>query len=148
MAGTDARREYPAGIGQFKEYFFRDFPYSGSTDGVMDRDIAKAYGEAMFLFNPGLFSDAERPAAFMVLAAHFLVLDLKAGAAGVRAEYGGILAAKSAGSVSASYSVPAWAMESPELSGLAQTQYGARYLSLAAARCRGGFAVVQGATRP
>lgn len=142
------RPEFPATEAMFKEYFFRDFPYSDNLDGVMDRDIAKAFAEAMFYYNPALFDEKERPLAFMYAAAHCLATALRNSSAGINADGAAYMASKGAGSVSASYAIPQWVMENPVYGQMAQTAYGAKYLSMASARCVGGFALISGATSP
>ena len=142
---------YPVTVSEFKAWFYRDFPYSSSQDdlsGIVDMDIEKAFAEAMFVFNKELFAENEVKTAFMYLAAHYLVIDLKNSSRGLKGAFSGLMSSKSVGSVSVGYTMPTWIMENPLYSLIAQTPYGVKYLSLVIARCVGNMGVVKGATYP
>jgi len=142
--------KYPVTVDEFRAWFYRDFPYSetGSLDGITSIDIEKAFVEAMFVFNKELFEENEVKTAFLYLAAHYLVIDLKNSSTGLKGSFNGLLSNKSVGSVSAGYTMPQWVMENPIYSLLAQTPYGVKYLSLVISRCIGNFGIVKGATMP
>ena len=143
--------DYPVTVDDFRGWFSRDFPYSqqdGDLSGITIQDIQKAFAEAMFVYNRQLFSDSEYKIAFLYLAAHYLVIDLKNSSTGLKGAFSGLMSSKSVGSVSVGYSLPTWVMENPLYSLIAQTPYGAKYLSLAIARCVGNMAVVKGCTQP
>ena len=141
---------YPVTVDEFRGWFSRDFPYSqdGDLTGVTTQDILKALAEAYFIYNPDLFSEKERPIAFLYLAAHYLVIDLKNSSMGLKGAYSGLMSNKSVGSVSVGYTLPSWIMDNPLYSLIAQTPYGVKYLSLVIGRCVGNMAVVKGATYP
>lgn len=142
---------YPVTVAEFKAWFVRDFPFSSSDSdlsGIVTQDIEKAFAEASFVFNPGLFEEDEKKVAFLYLAAHYLVIDLKNSSTGLRGAFSGLMTNKSVGSVSVGYSLPNWVMNDPLYSLLAQTPYGAKYLSLTIGRCIGNMVVVKGATYP
>lgn len=142
---------YPVTVAEFKTWFFRDFPYSENNNdlsGITENDILKAFAEAMFVFNKDLFTETEQPTAFMYIAAHYLVIDLKNSSMGLKGAFSGLMTNKSVGSVSVGYSLPNWVMDNPLYSLLAQTPYGVKYLSLVIARCVGNMGVVKGATYP
>lgn len=142
---------YPVTVAEFKTWFTRDFPFStndSDLSGITSQDIQKAFAEAMFVFNKALFEEDELKTAFMYIAAHYLVIDLKNSSMGLKGSFSGIMSNKSVGSVSVGYSMPNWIMENPLYSLLAQTPYGAKYLSLVIARCVGNMAAVKGATYP
>jgi len=142
--------KYPITVDEFKGWFSRDFPYSpdGILDGITTQDIQKAFAEAMFIYNKELFDENEKSVAFMYLAAHYLVIDLKNSSMGLKGAFNGLMSNKSVGSVSVGYTMPSWIMENPLYSLLAQTPYGVKYLSLVVARSIGNFGVVKGATYP
>lgn len=143
----------PITVQNFKEYFYRDFPYSSvQTDytGIVDADIDKALKEAAMTFSQDLFdkgSDAEK-IAFAYLTAHYLVIDIANGTSGLASKFQGYMTSKSVGSVSVGYSLPNWITDSPILSMLAQTGYGAKYLALIMSYMAGNVRVVKGATYP
>ena len=142
---------YPVTVTEFKTWFFRDFPYSSNSEdlsGITENDILKAFAEAMFVFNKELFAENEVKTAFMYIAAHYLVIDLKNSSLGLKGAFSGLMTNKSVGSVSVGYSLPTWIMDNPLYSLLAQTPYGVKYLSLVIARCVGNMGVVKGATYP
>lgn len=140
---------FPITTDEFRRWFQRDFPFSDNgSEGVMEGDILKAFAEANFVFNKGLFTEKEQPIAFLYLAAHYLVIDLKNSSMGLKGSFNGLMTNKSVGSVSVGYSMPNWILEHPIYSLIAQTPYGVKYLSLAVARCVGNFGVVKGATQP
>lgn len=119
-------------IQEFKDYWFRDFPYSTSIEeGVTDADIAKAFSQTNVNINENLFvNQTEYTTAYMLLAAHYLVIDLRLAAQGLNSSYQWIVASKSVGSVSESYSIPSKFQNNPYLTMLTQTGYGGKYVEL------------------
>ena len=147
---------YPITVSEFKEWFYRDFPYSsdesgesGELDGVTDQDILKAFAEASMNFNPSLFPTIQdQKLGFLYLAAHYLVIDIQNSSQGLNGRYEGIMSNKSVGSVSVGYTIPDWVMGSPIYSLLSQSKYGMKYLSLIIPQLIGNIGVVKGATHP
>ena len=142
---------YPVTVTEFKTWFFRDFPYSANNDdlsGITENDILKAFAEAMFVFNKDLFAENEVKTAFLYIAAHYLIIDLKNSSLGLKGAFSGLMTNKSVGSVSVGYTLPNWIMDNPLYSLIAQTPYGVKYLSLVIARSVGNIGVVKGATYP
>lgn len=137
-------------IENFKTYFFRDFPYgSDPATGVTDQDIAKAYGQTNVNINQGLFSSQEDfNIGYLLLAAHWLCVDLRMASQGVGGNYSWVTTSKSVGSVSEGYQVPQRILDNPEFAMLAQTNYGAKYLQLLLPRLTGQMFNVRGSTRP
>ena len=77
------------------------------TTGVRCKDIYKAQSEAKINFNWELFSCQETfTICFNYLTAHYLVTDLTNSAQGVNGKYTWLVASKSVGSVSESYTIP------------------------------------------
>lgn len=143
--------KYPVSVDEFKSWFNRDFPFSANDSdlsGVTTKDIQKAFDEANFVYNGELFAENEKSVAFLYLAAHYLVIDLKNSSMGLKGAFSGLMTNKSVGSVSVGYTLPSWIMDNPLYSLLAQTPYGVKYLSLVVARCVGNMAVVNGQTYP
>lgn len=180
-------------IQQFKDLFFRDFPYlpvwdntstyntdnkvyysvntlfyKALNDGVttvptdtndwiqytdsvnnyvLDADIQKAYDEAMINFNQALFStDAEITLAFLYLAAHFLVIDLRRSSQGINSKGDYSAQSQSVGNVSESLYIPDKLANNPVLQLYTTTSYGMKYLNLVAPRLVGRVGVVQSNT--
>lgn len=136
-------------IADFKAHFVRDFSYGATSDKVMDADITKAYTEAKANFNPALFSsDDQLIIAFLYLAAHYLVIDFQNSNSGLNQAALGLLASRSVGSVSESYSVPDTYTKDPLMAFYAKTGYGQKYLSLVLPALVGNVASAAGWTNP
>ena len=98
---------------------------------VTDDDITGAIGDAQFNVNPGMFgTQAMFSRAFLYLAAHELCDRLLMAAAGLQGQYSWLTASKSVGGVSQSFKIPAIVSDSPFLSSLARTKYGAKYIEI------------------
>lgn len=140
-------------VDDFKAYFTRDFSYEPTndcaTETVTDADIEKAFGEAGFNFNEGLFSTQDQlKVAFLYLSAHYLCTDIQMASEGLNSQSAFPVNSRSVGSVSESYQVPDWVTQSPVLSAYATTRYGLKYLSLVRPRLIGAMSVSLGATTP
>lgn len=143
----------PITVDYFKQYFYRDFPYSQNQNdytGVVNADIEKAFKEASLNFNQSFFDKGseEEKVAFCYLAAHYLVIDIANSTSGLASKFQGYMTSKSVGSVSVGYSLPSWITENPILSLLSQTGYGSKYLALIISYMVGNVIVVPGATHP
>lgn len=102
-----------------------------STDNyIQDSDIERAFVEASVNFNAKLFSDCNKAQmVYLYLVAHYLVIDLNNASNPLALGFMGFTQSKSVGSVSESYGIPQWVMNSRTLSLYAQTGYGRKYLS-------------------
>lgn len=142
----------------FKAQFVRDFPYAptpvvGGGDEslkyVMDADINSALLMAGANINEDLFgSQGLYTMSYCLLAAHYLVMNIRASSEGLRNQYEWNEIQKSGGSVQASFNIPDSVKKSPYLSMLTKTTYGAQYLSLILPYLCGHVAVVEGASTP
>lgn len=138
-------------ISDFKSYFFRDFPYTpdGDLTGVTDADITNAMQLAAVNFNQALFGDQQSyQVAFLLLSAHFLVMNLRASSQGIAGQYEWLQNSKSAGSVSEGLSIPDRIMENPEFAMLSKTTYGAQYLFMILPQLTGQMFIAYGRTQP
>lgn len=98
---------------------------------IQDSDIERAFQEASLNFNPKLFPNCNfAEMVFCYLAAHYLVVDLNNASNPLALGSMGFTQSKSVGSVSESYGIPQWVMNSRTLGLFAQTGYGRKYLSL------------------
>ncbi len=116
---------------------------------VLDEDISKAFAEAQFNLNQGLFSsDANIKIAYLYLTAHYLANDLKTALAGFMGAGGMPITNRSVGNVSESYGIPKAYLESPQLSFYTSSGYGLKYLSFVLPLLVGNMSAVGGATLP
>jgi Protein of unknown function (DUF4054) len=136
-------------ICEFKEYFFRDFPFGADvTTSILDQDIAKAYQQVNVAINPGLFANQENfSIGYLLLAAHWLVTNLRASAQGLSGQYSFLQASKGVGSVNESFSIPQRILDNPYFSMLAKTNYGMMYLHLILPQLTGQVYTVHGHTK-
>lgn len=132
----------------FKTYFNRDFPY-GNTDlsTIQDADIGKALIAQQNSLNPNLFATQSLYTnGALLLAAHFLVLNLRASSQGIAGKWDWLTNSKSAQAVSASYKIPDRILENPELSILCATTYGTQLVFLVLPSLVGQMFAVEGGT--
>lgn len=133
---------------EFKAHFTRDFPYGSTDDTVMDADITKAIAEADVNFNSALWpTQGVYTLAFLYLAAHYLVMDLRASSQGISGNYSWMTASKGAGGVNESFTIPQRVLDNPYFAMLSKTNYGAKYLSLALPQLAGQVFSVCGRTQ-
>jgi len=137
-------------IQEFKDYFTRDWPYNADpTIGVTDGDINKAFGQTNININQGMWeTQTDYQIGYLLLAAHYLVIDLRMASQGVQGQYAWIESSKSVGSVSQGFSVPQTILDNPYLAMLAQTNYGAKYLQLLMPQLAGNVFISYGRTLP
>ena len=139
----------PVTTDDFKTFFARDFPYGADASAVMDVDITKALGMAGTNFNEDMWeSQAIFSQMFLLLAAHFLVLSLRASSAGLNGQFAGLTQSKGVGNVNEAYVIPDRVKNSPFLMGLYSTNYGAQYVTQAWPRMLGNVMTVFGNTTP
>lgn len=137
-------------IADFKNMFFRDFPYGGNDvdlSTVQDQDIAQAINDAGINFNEALFSDQSSfNTGYLLLTAHFMVMNLRASSQGISGQYSWLQSSKGVGSVSEAFAIPDRILENPELAMLSKTQYGAKFLFLILPQLTGQIFTVFGRT--
>lgn len=137
-------------VADFKNYFTRDFPYGSDPEtSVLDSDIAKAFQMTNVNLNQALFGDqATYTMAYLLLSAHYLVMNLQSSSQGINGQYGFLEASKSVGSVSQSFNIPDRILANPYWSMLMKTNYGAMYLMQILPQLAGQIYTVEGRTRP
>ena len=134
-------------IASFKSQFDRDFPYSTTSEGVMDSDITKALTLAGFIVNESLFADETSfQFAYNFLTAHYLVMNLKNSSQGINGAFNWLETSKSVGSVSQGFQVPQDILNHPQLALLSKTGYGVTYLSIVLPLTYGAIGISAGAT--
>jgi hypothetical protein len=137
-------------VSEFKTYFTRDFPYSADPNvGVTDTDIARAFGQTNMNVNPALFpTQGDYTIGYLLLAAHYLVIDLRMASQGISGQPSWLETSKSVGSVSQSFAVPQKIMDNPYLALLSKTNYGGKYLELILPQLAGAVFPTYGRTLP
>lgn len=137
-------------VQDFKNYFVRDFPYNADSSlGVMDSDITNAFNLVDLVINQGLWgTQGAYTIGFLYLAAHFLVLNIRASSQGLNGQYNWAQNSKSVGSVSESFTIPERIINNPELMQYTKTNYGAQYLQLVLPLLTGQVFSVCGGTHP
>lgn len=134
-------------VADFKGYFTRDFPYGATPDTVQDADIQRGIDETALVINPALMgTQAFYTTCFLYLAAHMMVLNLRASSQGIAGNYDWLINSKGVGNVSEGISIPQRILDNPELAMLAKTPYGAKYLNLILPYLSGQVFTVHGRT--
>lgn len=134
----------------FKDYFDRDFPYGADINtSVRDKDITRAFADTDTFFNEDLAADQPSYTLYyLLLSAHFLVVNLRNSSQGIAGAYSFLSSSKGAGAVSEGIAIPQRVQDNPELSMLAKTNYGAKFLQLVLPQLVGQVFTVCGATKP
>lgn len=135
-------------ISDFQARFVRDFPY-GNADltTVNDTDINQGLIQQQLSINPQLFnSQAAYTQGSLLLAAHFLVQNLRASSQGIAGKWDWVTQSKTVGSVNSSFAIPDRILENPELAMYASTTYGVMYLQMIMALLTGQMFSVAGGT--
>lgn len=137
-------------VDDFKAQFTRDFPYgTDSSISVLDSDITSAFRFTNVNFNPNFWADqGSYSLGYLLLSAHYMVLNLRASSQGLNGQYNWIQNSKAVGNVSEGFSIPQRILDNPEFAMLAKTNYGAQYLLLILPQLCGQVFTVQGSTRP
>lgn len=137
-------------VAQFKIQFARDFPFgTNPTTSVLDSDVSSAFVFTNPNINYSLFPDqATYSLAYNLLAAHYMVINLRASSQGISGQYNFLQAGKGAGGVSESFSIPQRILDNPVLAMYCKTNYGAMYVQLILPYLSGQMVVVYGGTNP
>lgn len=144
----------PVTKAEFKTRFKRDFPYDPDEGaGITDADLDTALADAVSQFKSTCWVDeAEKKAAFLLLAAHCLWSNLQAagglasegGGQGLDASGEGVVQSKSAGGASVNFVVPEWVQKDPTLAMMWESKYGRLYLAKLRPRLIGSMFVAGG----
>lgn len=132
---------YPT-VADFKTRFDRDFRYSvpltgpGTGDAtdinfVRDVDITRGFTSALVNWASGLWpTQAIFSEMFLLLSAHEMCDNLLSSTQGLNGQYTWLVGGKGAAGVSSQHVIPDRIKNSPFLSGLSTTRYGAQYVKL------------------
>lgn len=142
--------QYVPTVQNFKTYFNRDFPYGTDIQtSVTDVDIEKAINMAQCNINQALFCDTDCfSVAFLLLSAHYLVVNLTNSSQGLSGQFAWLVSSKSVGNVSVGMTIPDYILSQPLLAMLSRTTYGAQYLELILPLITGHTFAVPGRTLP
>lgn len=137
-------------IAQFKQQFIRDFPYGTDPNvAVLDGDIINSFNLVDISINPVLWAEqTSYQIAYGHLAAHFLVLNLRASSQGLNGQWNWAQNSKSVGPVSEAFSIPQRILDNPDFMAYTKTNYGAMYLNLVWPLLSGQMFSVYGRTKP
>lgn len=137
-------------VADFKSRFVRDFPYGTDiATTILDQDIANAFQMSNVNMNPDIWSDqASYTMGYLLLSAHFLVVNLQTSSQGIAGQYSFLQQSHSVGSVSESFAIPQKILDNPYFASLAKTGYGAQYLQLLLPRLVGQSITVAEMTKP
>ncbi len=137
-------------IAQFKAQFIRDFPYGTDINtSILDQDIMNAFNLVDITFNPALWgTQIAYSTAYNLLAAHYLVLNIRNSGQGLNGQYNFAQNSKGVGAINESFSVPQRILDNPDFMAYTKTNYGAQYLNLLWPRLAGQTFTVCGSTRP
>lgn len=142
----------PPTVADFKSRFDRDFAYSAAESDltkVRVKDINTAFVQAAANFNEALFaSQATYAESFLLLSAHFLVVNITASSQGLGGASQWTTQSKGAGNLQESFAIPPRIMRSPFLSQLSKTTYGMTYLQIILPLLSGNVGIVAGCTTP
>lgn len=150
MGGTKITPYVTPSVAEFKTYFNRDFPYGSDIETtVTDTDIAKAMLMVNIFLNQNLFpNQAFFTQGYLLLAAHFLVMNLRASSQGISGSFTWLATNKAVGNVSEGFQIPDRILANPELAILSQTRYGAEFLFLILPLLTANTFIVLGRTLP
>lgn len=86
--------------------------------------------------------------AYNLLAAHFLVLTLRASSQGINGQYTWLQNTKAVGQVSEGFTIPQRVIDNPDFAQYFKTNYGAQYMQLLWPQLCGNMFSVCGSTLP
>lgn len=115
------------------------------ADCILDSDIYRAMDEAMFKFNPGLFTKEKGKMIFLYLSMFFLVYDRQMAASGLNGNSAaGPVVHRTVGKMSVSYAVSQLFSKYPSYEFLASNDYGRKAFNLMRPYLTGGVRVLRG----
>lgn len=137
-------------IQQFQAQFIRDFPYGTDPNtAVLDQDILNAFILVDNTINQGLWATQSiYQQMYGYLAAHFLVLNLRASSQGLSGKWSWLETGKSVGPASSSFQIPQRIIDNPDFAAYMSTYYGAMYLNMLWPQLVGNVFAVCGTTQP
>lgn len=115
------------------------------NDVILDADILRAMGEAMFKFNKRLFTEEKGKIIFLYLTMFFLVYDRQMAASGINGNSAaGPVIHRTVGKMTVSYMESTLFKSNPSYEFLASNDYGKKAYQLMAPYLRGGVLILKG----
>lgn len=136
-------------VADFKNLFFRDFPYGDDpTTSIIDQDIVNAFTFVNVNMNQALFGEqGSFNIGYLLLAAHYLVMNIRASSQGINGQFNFLQQSKNVGSVSEAFGIPQRVLENPDWAILCKTNYGAQFIQLILPQLAGQVFSVTGGTQ-
>jgi hypothetical protein len=133
-------------VSDFQNQFFRDFPYgTDSNVSVLAQDIANAFVQVNASINQSLFGDqATYTFYYLLLAAHYMVLNLRASSQGLNGQWNWAQNNKSVAGVSEGFEIPERIKGNPDFMAYYKTHYGAQYMNYCLPQLAGQMFNVRG----
>lgn len=114
-------------------------------DVILDADILRAMGEALFKFNKSLFSESKGKIIFLYLSMFFLVYDRQMASAGMNGNSAsGPVIHRTVGKMSVTYMESKLYAKYPSYEFLSSNDYGRKAFNLMAPYLRGGLQILRG----
>lgn len=114
-------------------------------DWILDRDITRAMGEAVFKFNPNLFTEEKGKMIFLYLTMFFLVYDRRMAASGLNGSSAtGPVVHRTVGKMTVTYMESKLYSKYPSYEFLSSNDYGRKAFNLMLPYLRGGVCVFRG----
>jgi hypothetical protein len=129
--------------------FFRDFNYGTDINNcVTQQDIANAFVMVNASINQSMWPDqGTYNLGYLLLAAHFMVIALRASSQGINGQWGWAQNNKSVGAISEGFEIPERIKNNPDFMQYYKTNYGAQYLNLLWPQLSGQVFSVSGYTK-
>src|SRR5579864_5582065 len=130
LVGVSVAFNNPA-VSDFQNQFFRDFNYGADINNcVTAQDISNAFVQTNASINQSLFGDqATYTFYYNLLAAHFMVLALRASSQGINGQWGWAQNNKSVGAISEGLEIPQRIKDNPDFMQYYKTNYGAQFMN-------------------
>lgn len=136
-------------VTDFKTYFVRDFPYGSAANQVNDIDVTNAMQTMAAFVNQALYQTQNSfTIGALNLAAHYLVMSLRASSQGIAGNYAWPNTGKGVETVNESFTIPEAILENPQLAMLCKTYYGANFVLGIYDQLRGQAIYVIGGANP
>lgn len=137
-------------VATFQAQFVRDFPYGTDPSvSVLPVDIVNAFNLVDITINPALWANQTQfTIAYCYLAAHFLVLNLRASSQGLNGQWNWAENSKAVAGVSEGFEIPERIKNNPDFMQYYKTNYGAMYMGLLWPLLCGQTFTVMGRTKP
>ena len=135
-------------VSDFQNQFVRDFKFGVDPKvSVLATDIGNALIQTNMTINPAMWPDqGSYTFGYLLLAAHFMVLSLRASSQGLNGQWNWAQAGKSVGSLNETFEIPQRIKDNPDFMAYYKTNYGAQYMNLLWPQLCGQMFQIQGRT--